>query len=87
MWLRISNYFIRCSDRSSCLAPLDYRAVAHSEVGQLWTQREGAVYGVMPVMTLYSQKGLPRLTSDATWAATGCLRFRLANRDHPGRAS
>jgi hypothetical protein len=56
-------------------------------VGQLWTLREGAVYGVMSVMTLYSQKGLPRLTSDATWAVTGCLRLQLANRDHPVRVS
>ena len=56
-------------------------------MGQLCTLREGAVYGVMPVMTLNSQKGLPRLTSDATWAVTGCLQFQLANRDHPGRVS
>ncbi len=62
-------------------------AVAHSEVGQICNLRGGAVHGVIPVVTLYSQKGLPHLTSDATWAATGCLRFQLANRDNPGRAS
>jgi len=84
---KISTIFSRWSDRSYCFALLGYRAVAHSGVGQLCNLRGGAVYGVMPVVTLNSQKGLPRLTSDATWAATDCLRFRLANRDHPGRVS
>jgi hypothetical protein len=84
---RISTYSSRWSDRSYCFSPLGYLAVANSEVGQIFNLRGGAVHRVMPVVTLYSQKGLPRLTSDATWAATGCLRFQLANRDHPGRAS